>query len=212
MSSNKQFYTYLHCRPDGTPFYVGKGHGRRSHEFRRRNTHHQNIVLKHGRENITVYIFYCDTEMQALTDEVQQIKQLRDDGYELANQTNGGDGTSGHSPTADHIAKFIAARKGYRHSDATKNKMSVTAMGRKYSIETKLKMSDYAKNRTEDHKEKISKALKGRSGNSGIFKRGHIMSAETRAKMSASKMGNTTKMDYLIKNLLTPFDKSHCEE
>ena len=26
---DKQFYTYLHCKPDGTPFYVGKGHDAR---------------------------------------------------------------------------------------------------------------------------------------------------------------------------------------
>ena len=24
------FYLYLHCRPDGAPFYVGKGRGRRA--------------------------------------------------------------------------------------------------------------------------------------------------------------------------------------
>jgi hypothetical protein len=36
-----QFYTYLHCKPDGTPFYVGKGSGKRSNFMYDRNPHHQ---------------------------------------------------------------------------------------------------------------------------------------------------------------------------
>ena len=45
------FYAYIHVRPGADAngaFYVGKGHGRRSHDFQRRNLHHQRIINKYG--------------------------------------------------------------------------------------------------------------------------------------------------------------------
>ncbi len=94
----KEFYTYIHCRPDDTPFYVGKGSGRRSHYFSRtiRSVYHGNIVSKYGVENIGVFVFPCDSEQQAFDDERQQIAQLIRDGYKLCNMTEGGEGTSGY--------------------------------------------------------------------------------------------------------------------
>lgn len=108
----KKFYTYLHCKPNGDPFYVGKGNGKRSHDFTcGRNQHHKNIVAKYGKENVGVFVFDCDSEAQALADEVQQIAQLREEGYELCNMTDGGEGASGFK----HQAKknISAARKRY---------------------------------------------------------------------------------------------------
>jgi len=90
----RQFYTYLHCRPDGSPFYVGKGRGKRAFDLRRRNPHHRNVVAKYGQENIKVFVFPCGSEIESLSDEVLQISQLRRDGCELVNQTDGGDGVS----------------------------------------------------------------------------------------------------------------------
>lgn len=64
-----QFYTYLHCKPNGDPFYVGKGcdtgSGRRSHAFGQRTKHHKNVVAKYGRDNIKVFVFPCESEAQA---------------------------------------------------------------------------------------------------------------------------------------------------
>lgn len=98
-----QFYTYLHCKPDGEPFYVGKGirstckdnYTKRSHNFTKRNAYHKNIVAKYGKENIGVFVFPCESEEQAFLNEIQQIAQLRRDGYELCNLTDGGEGSSG---------------------------------------------------------------------------------------------------------------------
>ena len=39
---------YLHCRPDGTPFYVGKGSGRRAQSSTGRNSWWENITTKYG--------------------------------------------------------------------------------------------------------------------------------------------------------------------
>ena len=84
-TSPNKYYTYLHCKPTGEPFYVGKGcnvGGRRSHNFSQRSQHHKNIVAKYGKANIGIFVFNCDSEAQAFADEIQQIAQLRRDAQE----------------------------------------------------------------------------------------------------------------------------------
>ena len=211
-NETRQFYTYLHCKPDGYPFYVGKGNGKRAYEFRRRNDRHAKTITKYGKSNIQVYIFHCDSESQAFMDEIQQIKQLRSEGFDLVNQTNGGDGIFGHKRTPEHTAKLLEARKGYKHTDETKKKMSIAAKGKQKTESAKKKMSEYAKNRSQEHIKKISASMSLREYNGYGFKKGHIVSEETRAKMSARMMGNTIKKDLHIKNFLQVFDKSHCEK
>jgi len=186
-----QFYTYLHCKPDGTPFYVGKGTGCRAHDFGHRSEYHRNIVSKHGHQNIGVFIFPCESEQQAIADEIQQIAQLRAEGYALCNLTDGGDGIS-----------------GLRHSEQTKKKMSLAALGKMHSLETRLKISTAKRNPTDTARANISAAKIGRKrppfsaihrermalkalgnqrgvGNKSTL--GQKASAETRAKMSASQ-------------------------
>ena len=38
------FYVYMHCRPDGSVFYVGKGCGKRARDFASRSQKHHEIV------------------------------------------------------------------------------------------------------------------------------------------------------------------------
>ncbi len=131
----KQFYTYLHCKPDGMPFYVGKGNYGRAYEFMSgRNRHHKNIVAKYGKENIGVFVFPCDSEEQAFSDEKQQIAQLRRDGYVLANQTDGGEGKSGCIASKEAREKISASLIGNKHT-----------LGHKHTKESKKKMSDSTK-------------------------------------------------------------------
>ena len=165
-----QFYTYLHCRPDGTPFYVGKGNnrfGKRSHEFRRRNQYHQHIVSKYGRENILIYIFPCESEEQAFADEAQQIAQLRQAGYSLCNLTDGGEGSSGRVNTETRSAKLKMAwtpeRKAKHKIQMTGNKFGIGNPGpRGHTWE----LSDEQKRnplRNSNKKEHIAKMVAGRN-------------------------------------------------
>lgn len=96
-----KYYAYVHARPDGRIFYVGKGCKKRAHTFpqARRNKHHGRICAKYGVANIQVGLMYCTTEAIAYELEVGLIKCLTRMGVELTNQVAGGRG--GVAPTAE---------------------------------------------------------------------------------------------------------------
>ena len=149
----KQFYTYLHCKPNGEPFYIGKGCGTRSHNLASRNNHHKNIVAKYGKENIKIFVFLCESEAEAVRDEIIQIKQLREDGYILTNVTDGGDGMSGFKLDEETRNKMsLAAKKRWenperikQHSDSQKGNKN--RLGHKFSKEAIDKLCIAARNR-----------------------------------------------------------------
>lgn len=177
------FYTYLHVRPDGTPFYVGKGHGKRSHSFEYRNRHHSNVIAKYGKENITVKILKRNlTEEEAFSNERDAIACLREFGHQLCNKTDGGEGTSGLKWTevkTIQMRSIMAGnkfgtgntnRRGKRHSEESKKKMSqskigVTAWnkGKPHSDEMKIKLSQAKMGAvlSDQHKNNIRQALIG---------------------------------------------------
>lgn len=71
--------------------------------------------------------------------------------------------------------EHVEALRGLKASIETRFKMSEASKGKKFSEEHKRKLSECAKNRTEDHKEKLRKANIGK-----------VVSAETRKKQSDS--------------------------
>ena len=191
----QQFYTYIHCKPNGEPFYVGKGHdthkGRRSHDLRNRNAWHKRIVAKHGCENIRIYRFFCETEEQAFADEIQQIAQLKREGFKLCNLTDGGDGASGtRSEEWKHnIGKANKGKpswkKGLKDSPDTIAKRSASLMGkglgRKHTPETIAKIANWRPN--EEQRTKLSIALKGR-----------VLSDKAKKNMAIGKIGNKNSL------------------
>ena len=204
----KQFYTYVHCRPDGTPFYVGKGHGSRSHHFGVRNPHHKNIVAKHGKENIVILVFPAESEEQSFVDEIKMIESFRQDGFSLVNMTGGGEGVS--NPSQEVRTKIGAAKKGNKywvgrkHSDATKKKIAANGAGntnkrgKKLSPESCKRISAAKIGTpsskkgiplTEDTKRKLSERALGRT-----------LSGETKTKIS-NALKSRTKTTAHCKNL-----------
>ena len=104
------FYVYLHCKPDGTPFYVGKGCGKRSRQFSsKRNQFYKNIVKKYGKENVVVELFNCASEEDSFELEKILIKFLRESCVEITNLTDGGEGASGWMPTEETRLKMSKA-------------------------------------------------------------------------------------------------------
>jgi hypothetical protein len=166
----RQFYTYLPCKPNGEVFYVGKGTGKRSHEFYGRNDCHSKIVQKYGKDNILVCVFKCGSEQQAFSDEIQHIAQLRKEGYDLANFTDGGEGSSGRIISEETRLKRSASMRGlknslgYKFTDEQRKHQSETTRGRTRSLDARRKSSIaqlgeknhmYGKHLSVEHKAKI---------------------------------------------------------
>ncbi len=172
-----RFYTYLHCKPGGAPFYVGKGcdgSHKRSHEFvKSRSQYHKNIVAKYGKENIEIYVFPRESERHAFETEIRWIDQLRRDGWKLVNMTNGGDGVAGLACSAETRKKLSAAAK-LQWLD--KNKLPTRDMN-KFPKQI-IKITKPRAPMTEEARAKISAAAKGRKA-----------SEETKAKISAALKG-----------------------
>lgn len=114
------FYTYSHHKPDGTPFYVGKGCRKRSFVCHKRNSRYNRTVEKYGKENIIVRIYECTNEDEAFALEKLQIMQCKFDGFDLANYAEGGvGGTTGYTPTAEARANMSAAQLKIKRIRAT---------------------------------------------------------------------------------------------
>jgi hypothetical protein len=110
---SKQFCVYTHKRPNGEPFYIGKGVVARAYDFApsRRTEWHKNIVKKYGRTSILIEIVLCDSENDAFALEKEKIKEARQLGFELANLTDGGEGASGRLPNEKQKAGLEKGRR-----------------------------------------------------------------------------------------------------
>lgn len=137
-------FAYVHCKPDGTPFYVGKGALRRAKYLGERNPHHQAVVSKYGRTNILIGMLECSSGSIAYELEKGIIKCLRRQGFQLTNLTDGGEG--GTNPTKETRARLSAAAK----------KRGVSTACRAASIEAKK-----GKPLSEEQRRKLSESMKG---------------------------------------------------
>jgi len=169
------YYAYLHTRPDKTGpagiFYVGKGNAARVKKIARKNKHHAAIVAKVGIENVEVCVMECSSEESAFALEVGLIKCLRRMGVELCNATDGGEGASGLTHSAESREKMSAARVGHKPSDETHAKLSAANVGN---------TNCRGHIQTAEHKANRSASLIGNTN-----KLGHKHTEATKAKLSA---------------------------
>ena len=180
------FYTYLHCRPNGDPFYVGKGIKGRSHNMlKNRNKYHKNVVAKYGEKNIGIYVFPCESEQQAFEDEIRWIAQLRSEGFQLVNMTSGGDGVRGQIVSEETRIKLSIAMKGKRN-----------CLGKTYSKEHRANIGNGGRGkrrapRSVEWCAHISAAKLGKPG--------YPCSAETKAKIAISLRGRRRPAEVIAK-------------
>lgn len=172
-----QHYAYIHCKPDGTPFYVGKGHGKRAWKFGQRRKHHHNIVAKYGAENILVGKMDCSTEALAFELEKGLIKCLRRMNVPLCNMTDGGEGASGRVHRPESIELMRRVQSGKVISQEAREKMAIAKRGKKLSPSHVAKI--VAKLHTPEARQKAASANTGKK-----------RPIEVVAKIKASRLAN----------------------
>lgn len=158
------YYTYSHNKPDGTPFYIGKGVKNRAYS-KKRNKYWQNIVDKYGYE--VQILAYWKTNKEALDHEILLISCFKDMGIKLTNMTNGGEGMNGHTAsqeTKEKISKSLKGRQGKIWSEKSRIKLSNSKKGIPLSEVTKQNMSKARKGKahTKEHCLAISKSKIGK--------------------------------------------------
>ena len=139
----KQYYTYAYLREDGTPYYIGKGIGRRIDS--------PNRIFTPPSKERRVFLKENLSEDEAFKHEIEMIKFYgrKDLGTGiLHNQTDGGDGGG--------------PMKGHKHSSATIEKMRETHKGKVISQEQRDHLSKLYKGKpkSKEMKKNLSEATK----------------------------------------------------
>lgn len=147
-------YAYVHCRPDGTPFYVGKGSRRRVKIGAHRNRAHANCVAKYGAENIHVRIYPQDSEDMAFALEIRLIQEFNRAGFKLYNLADGGrGGTSGVKMSTESSQKKSRALKGIPLKPEHAKKIADALRGNTFSEQARENISIGQKKRFESKEE-----------------------------------------------------------
>ena len=161
------YYTYAYLREDGTPYYIGKGKGRRSHQK-------HNGFYPPSKERILL-LKQNLTEDEAFRHEVYMISIFgrKDLGNGiLYNKTDGGRGCSHKIMTEKDIENRRKGRLGKPLSESHKRKIAEANRGTPKTMTEKRKQSDIEKGlrsrgkpkqkHSEETRKKISEATKGR--------------------------------------------------
>ncbi len=160
MVNPNRFYTYAYLREDGTPYYIGKGCGRRLYKKGKGE------VGKPTDKSRIIFLKQNISEEEALKHEIYMIAMFGRIDLRtgiLRNKTDGGDGVSGYKPN-EEICLSISKRmkgnkfaKGYKHSTETKEKIRKANKGILIPEERKKRISlaHIGKTVSEETKQKL---------------------------------------------------------
>ncbi len=128
------YYTYAYLREDGTPYYIGKGNGKRAYDRRRHNAYvpSKNRILFLKKNLIEEEAFKHERYMIAVFGRKDLGTGI------LYNLTDGGDGPAGYRHTEESRQKMGATRKGKerpKHSKIMKEKSILLELNKKKKIQ-----------------------------------------------------------------------------
>jgi hypothetical protein len=174
------YYTYAYLREDDTPYYIGKGKGKRKCALHKgRNG---KIIIKIPTQDRILILKQNLTEEQAFNHEMYMIYVFgrKDLGTGiLRNMSDGGEGSSGHKKSLEWkkeqsnrmkennpmsnpeaIEKMKLSKVGHKQSKETIEKRMKYVRGSKMSEEAKAKISsgNKGKPKSDAHKEALRDA------------------------------------------------------
>ena len=156
-SGKNQYYIYSYLREDHSPYYIGKGSGKRAYTKGPKE-------VKPPRDKSRVKIIKADlTEEEAFLLEKLYILMFGrvDLGTGiLRNKSDGGDGSSGYIVSLEERKRRSERMKGVTRPRWIYDKIAASNTGKKASAETRAKLSAIHKGKkcTEEHKRKVSEA------------------------------------------------------
>jgi hypothetical protein len=219
MFTSFNHYIYAYIREDGTPYYIGKGVGRRCNA-----PHGKHIAVPKDKSRIVVMESNL-SQIGALALERRYIewhgRKANGTGI-LRNLTDGGEGISGYRHTEEYKKQSSEARKGknsywfgkkipreyVEKSKATrlgmtlteehKRKISESNKGKSISDETKRKLSIANKGRPSPRKgknlpESTVQKMRGRTGNKSCMY-GKSMPEDVKVKISVAMQGKAQQL------------------
>jgi hypothetical protein len=123
------YYVYAYLREDNTPYYIGKGKGKRAWSY----NHNLNIPVDKSR---IVFLETNLSDIGALALERRMIRWYgrKDQGTGiLQNRTDGGEGAAGRKMSAESKSKISEKNKGKilgSHSEETNEKRRIAMLGK----------------------------------------------------------------------------------
>jgi len=204
------YYTYAYLREDKTPYYIGKGNGRR-------------IYGKNGRpcgkpkdKSRIIYLKQNLTEREAFRHEIYMIAVFgrKDLGTGiLHNKTDGGEGSSGVVKSDETKLKISKALKGKKRPQNVIEKIKKGRTGIKHTEQTKQIIKEKRANQifTEDTRKKLSEAHIGKP-KPHLYKQFQIINPEGKVidGVGIRKFCNKNNLNYdNIRKILNGTQKKH---
>ncbi len=156
------FYVYVWRRPNGEPFYVGKGTGKRAYSTNKRSEEFKEVYALGGCTVDIVDWFIHESQAHAFEIDLIERFGRRQFGGVLVNKTDGGEGAVGSVRSKETRARVSKALRGRIFAPEHCSKISESNRGRIASTEHRAKLSEAGLGRTLTAEERSKVAFAAR--------------------------------------------------